>query len=370
MGKTIQGYWDCPYCGTVGISGTERICPGCGRPRGTEVTFYMKDKTEYIDKKEGGPDWLCSFCETLNSGQDTVCKSCGATREESQKNYFDLHPERREQLTGEEAMESSTEKKKKEIQNLTDEKVNAASPGTRSGKRNPLIFALPVLLLFLIFFVLPLGSKKASITGFAWYRSTAIETNTRMEESGWTLPQDATLIKEKKEVHHYNQILDHYQDVQKTREVVVGSHTEVTGYKDNGDGSFEEITEEVPDYETETYTEKEPVYVPVPVYATKYYYEIYRYQVTDHAAASGQDHQAVWPDYNLNQDQREGEKEEDYYFTIKAKKKEYIYSTDFDTWTGLKEGQPIKMKGSLTSQKLYDEDGNLIKAVRVKEMRK
>ena len=64
------------------------------------------------------------------------------------------------------------------------------------------------------------------------------------------------------------------------------------------------------------------------------------------------------------------EKEEDYYFTIKAKKKEYIYSTDFDTWSGLKEGQPIKMKGSLTSQKLYDEDGNLIKAVRVKEMRK
>ena len=83
MGKTIQGYWDCPYCGTVGISGAERICPGCGRPRGTDVTFYMKDKTEYIDRKEGGPDWLCSFCETLNSGQETVCKSCGATREDS-----------------------------------------------------------------------------------------------------------------------------------------------------------------------------------------------------------------------------------------------------------------------------------------------
>lgn len=369
MGKTIQGYWDCPYCGTVGISGAERVCPGCGRPRGTDVTFYMKDKQEYIDKKEGGPDWLCSFCETLNSGTDTICKSCGASREDSQKNYFDLHPERREQLSGQEAMESATEKKKKEVQNLTDSQVNAASAGSRSRKRNPLILAIPVLLLILIFFVLPFGSKEASISGFAWYRSYDIETNTLMEESDWTLPQDATLIKEKKEVHHYNQILDHYEEVEKTREVISGYHTEVTGYKDNGDGSFEEITEEVPDYETETYTEKEPVYVPVPIYATKYYYEIYRYQVTDTAVSSGQDQDAYWADYPLNEDQREGEAEEIYYFTVKAKKKSYNYSTDYDTWTSLQEGETIKMKGSLTSQKLYDEDGNQIPASKVSEIK-
>ena len=91
--------------------------------------------------------------------------------------------------------------------------------------------------------------------------------------------------------------------------------------------------------------------------------------MTDHAAASGQDHQAQWPEYTLNKDQREGEKEEDYYFTLKAKKKEYIYRTDYDTWTKLKDGQTIKMKGSLTSQKLYDEGGNLIEADRVKEMK-
>lgn len=96
MSKIVMGYFDCKYCGTIKIKGTEKKCPYCGRPKDIKVKHYMSGKVEYLSEDEAknygkGPDWGCSFCDSVNSEKDTVCKNCGATREKSSKHYFEVH---------------------------------------------------------------------------------------------------------------------------------------------------------------------------------------------------------------------------------------------------------------------------------------
>lgn len=103
--RTVIMYWDCDQCGTKDISGLERNCPHCGRPRSTETDFHFikgKEK-EYLDEETADkigkePDWLCSFCNSLNNAKNDTCTSCGASKEESEKNYFQMKKEREEKF--------------------------------------------------------------------------------------------------------------------------------------------------------------------------------------------------------------------------------------------------------------------------------
>ncbi len=68
--KLIEGYWDCAFCDTKAIQGREKICPNCGKPRGEDVIFYMKDTKNYVkdeNKKHFlGESWYCSYCDALD----------------------------------------------------------------------------------------------------------------------------------------------------------------------------------------------------------------------------------------------------------------------------------------------------------------
>ena len=37
MGKLIEGFWDCPYCGQKSIGGLTKVCPNCNTPRGKNI---------------------------------------------------------------------------------------------------------------------------------------------------------------------------------------------------------------------------------------------------------------------------------------------------------------------------------------------
>ena len=41
MSKIVMGYFDCKYCGTIKIKGTEKKCPYCGRPKDIKVKHYI-----------------------------------------------------------------------------------------------------------------------------------------------------------------------------------------------------------------------------------------------------------------------------------------------------------------------------------------
>lgn len=80
MGKLIEQLWDCPYCDTKKIGGSKRECPNCSQPRREDTVFYMPDKLTYVDEEKAksinrNPDWVCPFCNSLNSDSDTICPS-------------------------------------------------------------------------------------------------------------------------------------------------------------------------------------------------------------------------------------------------------------------------------------------------------
>ena len=112
MGKKIEGYWDCSQCGTTKIKGRFRNCINCGKPRGKDIRFYMIENTYAEDQEDISeePDWYCSYCESLNSSKVSNCESCGSSREESDKNYFDLLETQKEEKIEKENKEKLRQK--------------------------------------------------------------------------------------------------------------------------------------------------------------------------------------------------------------------------------------------------------------------
>src|SRR5882672_9188685 len=82
-----MGYWDCSGCGQKRISGPERSCPGCGRPRDLGIAFYTDDEAPVIEAPEqlararAGADWQCPYCGADNPRGTIQCIGCGATGE-------------------------------------------------------------------------------------------------------------------------------------------------------------------------------------------------------------------------------------------------------------------------------------------------
>ncbi len=363
MGKLVMGYWDCPCCDTKEIRGDTAICPGCGRPRG-EVKFYLKGQAqdrerradersdlEYVDEEKAkyinrNPDWYCSFCETLNSDDAQTCRSCGASRADSEANYFQMLEKKQQREHAQKPPET---------------------PVTR--KRSSFPKVLIAILLIIVGLMVYMNTSKTSgdntISALTWERAIQIEQNTEYHESDWTVPAGASVTDQRRELHHYDSVFDHYEsyDVQRSRTVVDHYETYYTTV-DLGNGYFEEVPHERPVYTTEYYTvtEQRPVYRQVPQYQTKYYYNIWRWTPTRQATSSGEGHTAYWPEPDLGADEREGERAAVYRITVTHKKDNSTarYRLAEADWEKLNAGDSVYItaKRSGANPCISDEKGN------------
>lgn len=351
MGKIIMGYWDCRYCGAKGVPGDQRECTACGHPRDESVTFYMKDKNYVSEEKASKisrkPDWYCSYCNTLNNSEKTECEGCGASRSESEKNYFQIQAEKAAKAA--KAVSSSRHNEDYDDYNeYEDEKPKRSFKGLIKNRiRFFGILALIILALTVIF----IPKKKAvEVSGLNWERDVKIEKYANVDESDWELPDGANLHSKELEIHHYNHVIDHYEEVEvrKSRDVLDGYDTH-TRYNDLGNGYFEEETYETPRYTTEYYyeTESQPVYRDDPVYATKYYYDIWKWIPYRDVYSSGADHNPYWGELNLREDEREASREGTYEVTFTNKKgKTFTYEIPEDEWNRYNIGDKLKIKTS------------------------
>ena len=365
MAKLVMGYWDCPFCGSKGIAGTVAACPSCGRARG-DVQFYMKNVSEgetreanetgdieYLNEEQAknvskNPDWYCSFCNSLNSDTSQVCTTCGASRADSESNYFDQV------------------KKKKEAEAAELAAQQASKPAQKN--RRPLVILALVAVVIVAVLLFMNGNKTSGgwkVTALDWARSINIEKNIEYNESGWTLPDGATKTKQQKEIHHYDNVVDHYENrqVQRSRQVVDHYETYYT-YTDNGNGTFSQVPHERPVYKTEYYTEtvREPVYRQEPRYSTKYYYSIWRWTPDHDEQAAGKDHNTYWPEVTLGENEREGQRSEEYRFTVESEKATQTYRIAEADWMNLNVGDTLNITAKRTGSKPYisDEKGNKI----------
>lgn len=370
MAKLIMGYWDCPYCGNQGVPGSEQQCPACGRARG-DVKFYMKDNMqdstleedersdiEYVDEKEAesinrNPDWYCSFCNSLNHDDAEFCTTCGATRKDSEMNYYDMRRKEEE----------------KAAQKAQNTQTATVSP-TRSKK--PLLILAVIILAIVALTSLMNAPVKGdwTVTETSWERGIQIEENLLYRESGWTLPAGAEQTDARREIAGYESVYDHSEEqaVQRSRQVLDHYETYYT-YSDSGNGYFEEVPHQRPVYTTEYYTEyiTVPVYRQEPVYQTKYYYNIRRWSPTRDVYASGDDHDPVWPDFELGANEREGQHAERYYITVQQTGKDSKTATQKwrmteADWNRYNTGDTL----SITTRKsggnavITDENGNTL----------
>ena len=221
MGKIVMGYWDCPYCGSKGIRGDQAAFPSCGRGRG-DVKFYMKDhadgqvmreedlhRVEYVDAQKEqtinrNPDWYCSFCNTLNSDNAKFCTNCGASRESSESNYFEMH-------------------KKKEAQAQARSEETAVPSRTAPSKR-PLLLVLVAIAAAVGLFMFMNGNVTSNsnlVSALSWQRTIGVEQNQMFQESGWSLPEGAEMTGSRQEIHHYDSVFDHYESVEVERSSLI-----------------------------------------------------------------------------------------------------------------------------------------------------
>ena len=148
-------------------------------------------------------------------------------------------------------------------------------------------------------------------------------------------------------------MLDHYENVQvqRSRQVIDHYETYYT-YTVLGNGMFDQVEHQRPVYTTEYYTEtvREPVYRQVARYQTKYYYDIWRWTPTRVATASGTDHDVYWPDTQLSENEREGQRGAAYRVVITNTKKgeSTRYRVSEADWNGLNAGDAIYFTATRT----------------------
>ena len=366
MSRTVMGYWDCPVCGNKGVPGNVMNCPSCGRARG-DVRFYMKNGAEDSTREENergdieylteeqekeigkNPDWYCSFCNSLNKDNAAFCTNCGASREDSESNYFDQLKKRQETEAAEKAAQPQT----------------MAQAPKKKSRMSLLVLAVAAIALLIFWLNGNKTQGNLRVTELHWSRSIPIEQNIEYTESGWSIPAGGTEISQRTEIHHYDQVLDHYEDyqVQRSRQVLDHYETYYT-YSDNGNGSFTEVPHERPVYKTEYYTETEsrPVYRSVPRYATKYTYTIWRWTKAREVNAEGSGHTAAWPETDLAEDEREGSpRQERYTFTVESEKEgSQTWRVAEADWEQIQEGSTltISTKRGTGESWIVDEKGN------------
>lgn len=410
----VWGYWGCKYCGTKIIRGDKTSCPHCGAGRDKNVKFYMREGVlEYVAPKQENKkeNWICSYCGLQNDDSKNVCIYCNATREADSKKYSEIHTPKKIENTNKnhenyerkESTENHETKTDDEVYSEIEEffgisldKYRKKSPDldviSKKYEINKLsAVSVVVIIIFAVLIgglFLGDGTVHAEVQNFSWSRKINIEKFGTFEEESWNFPKKARLISSEEQIKEYKDVVDHYET--KTREVprevldhyeertvevpveVIDHYeTVVDGYKDLGNGQFEEITRQEPVYRTEyeTKIEKEPVYITVydtekytepvytsePVYATKYYYEIDKWVFDYCAKSSGNDKEPYWKEVVLEENQRNGSKSEVYTIYCKTDDgKSYNLDISYDLWTSLNSGDEISFEKDFSGDIKYD----------------
>ena len=349
--RIIEAYWDCPYCGNKEISGLTKNCPSCGYAHGEGIKFYIKKGAiRYLNPEESkvygkGADWKCDSCGCYNRYNVTECVNCGSPRSDSKLDYFgrSINNEKTSGKNDSATQKNDSATKGTVNRSITNAKEETAPKDTQYVNiPYPLVFLLLALvgvITFLAFIFSP-REYKAKVSSNSWERLITIESYEWVDDTSWyDSPTGARDVSFRNEIHHYDSVLDHYETetVQRSREVYdYTEYEEHVSYSDNGDGTYTEhtYTTSHPVYRTEYYTEEvqKPVYVSVPVYEKKYYYQIQKWIFNRNENSSGVDeYEFYWPKYNLEDNERISSKKESYiltFTTIEGNKKYKEYKAE------------------------------------------
>ncbi len=298
--ELVYEYWDCDKCGQKAIRGDVRSCPSCGNARNENIKFYlMEGKEEKVEDKaqaekfKAGADWLCSFCENLNSVTDNNCLSCGATQESSKKNYFEVQ-------------------KEKELK--AAKKVEATKPVEPSKPFNWKKFSIWAVAILGscitgLYFLGKTHNVSFQVVDVAWERTIPVMRYSTTQESDWEgelKGDDIVKIKSTQEIRSYEdrQVGSKTESYTESEQYQSGSKREChTSYESTGSGASKKVTscDNVPTYSSRTVrkTRQVPVYQKFPIYGTKVIYTANKYLPLREDTLKGKTNEPRWPDVSL-----------------------------------------------------------------------
>ncbi len=337
-----EGKWDCPQCGHRGNRGGEQRCQACHRVRGDEVRFYLDSNTitvtiaddSVVARALAGPDWVCSYCESLNPAAAEHCKSCNAERSQQQRATREIADEPAPEPTPTPSLG-----------------VPAAPKPRRSWGRLKLWGATGLLLLAASWFMCRSQTEEMRVSRLEWERRVEVERFATVKESSWReeLPAGARLLTTERRLHHTDQVKIGNRHVVKTVEekVQVGTRKVKVGTQDLGNGYFEDRYKEEPVYQTKSHevAQDEPIYKGVPVYRDWCTYDIDRWTPERTERASGFNDEPRWPVPELGPKQRERRRTQQYLIIFKDDDgADHPWSTDIVTWKSVKPGDKLRVK--------------------------
>jgi hypothetical protein len=202
---------------------------------------------------------------------------------------------------------------------------------------------IPVVLAVIGLATFLLWPRQARVTvNDAWWVYTVnLQEYQYNPHEGWDLPLDADKTGEETRIHHYDQVLDHYEnqchmetvqdgyDTETYTESVcedVYDHTETTCY-DDGSCDTDDVyrtechdetrTRDVPRYKDVEVCEDVPIYRDEPRYATWYFYIIWEWVNISPAVTSAHDFVPYWStDFLIDEKHREAGRIEEYFITL------------------------------------------------------
>ncbi|MBN1219474.1 MAG: zinc ribbon domain-containing protein [Anaerolineae bacterium] len=332
MARKTVGYvrteWTCPNCQTRN-PGPQKTCTSCGMPQPDDVKFEQAAHEELITaedelkKAKAGPDVHCYYCGSRNPAGATNCSQCGAdlTEGTARQSGQVLGARRQgpaQKITCSACGAENEANAPKCAQCGASLARPEAEPKTRpevqpAATRRIGLFGgigLAVLLLLcvagIVFMVLSRRTEdiRGTVSGVTWTRTIAIEALQPVEHEAWQddIPAEAVMGVCTQKVHHTQ------SDPAPNAREVCGTPYSV----DKGSG----YAEVVQDCEYE-------------VFADWCKYTVDEWRQVDEVSQSGNDLNPHWPPVSaLNQNQREGERSEDYEVIFNAEDGQYTYHPD------------------------------------------
>lgn len=230
MSYDIEMLWTCSVCRHGSNRGLkDRYCCNCGHKKDESDAERMPDDmTEAAAlngdnalKAQAGADWVCKFCDSLQSQRNKCCGNCGATERGTKLaevgTVSQLVTPAEAQRIGREVREDfaeavrETEARGRELDELAEAE---GSPPPRAWAVYGAGAVLVVLLGALLWWLFTPRLVEAKVSQLYWQHDTLIERHALHSHEGWTPSFDAVDVTPLGLRHH------HYDRVH------VGSHRE------------------------------------------------------------------------------------------------------------------------------------------------
>ncbi len=309
-----EQFWDCPACGTTGISALRQLkCPNCTHTKTPQDTAYHTGR-EITDPvgialARGAPHWTCDHCGNVNLGAETVCQSCGNEKDEMDTSFqvrelggsLPLRDRQGQIGSGEMlARADSSGTNTGQLPRRASQANSGWMPSNRTVTRvrrhaiseRQIAVGVGVLVVIAIaslaWLMFHTDTVHARVTGFSWSREVVIQEYRAVHESGWWRPPGAYNVSASTRIRGYEPIYENR---------TVTERISRTCYRDLGTGATES-------YDCSyTTTRSERVKVgDRPIYDTWYEYDIDKWVYDRTVPAKRNDRNPYWPEYTLSKE--------------------------------------------------------------------